>query len=44
VDQRIPGQGIGLSVAGEIVHLYGGELEIGESTLGGALIGIRMPE
>ncbi len=42
-DQRTPGQGIGLSVASGIVHLYGGDLEIGESDLGGAMIVVRMP-
>ncbi|MCW8890097.1 MAG: ATP-binding protein, partial [Sedimenticola sp.] len=41
-DQHLPGQGIGLSVANGIVHLYGGTLSIGESTLGGALITIWM--
>ena len=38
-----PGQGIGRSVAVDILSSYGGELEIGESTLGGALFTIRMP-
>jgi len=38
VDQQLPGQGIGLSVANEITRLYGGAIEIGESSLGGALI------
>ncbi len=42
-DQQLPGQGIGLSVASEIVRLYGGELEIGESDWGGAVIRLRMP-
>jgi two-component system, OmpR family, sensor histidine kinase PhoQ len=37
-DQRQPGQGIGLSVADDIVRLYGGELKIGHSELGGAEI------
>lgn len=41
-DERIPGHGIGLSVAYGIVLLYGGKLEIGESPLGGALISIQM--
>lgn len=38
MDQRIPGQGIGLSVAKEIIRLYGGSLQIGESQLGGAAV------
>lgn len=42
-DQQMSGQGIGLSVASGIVRLYGGDLEIGESDLGGARIAIWMP-
>ena len=42
-DQRQPGQGIGLSVADEIVGLYGGELRIGASGLGGAEFEVRFP-
>jgi len=38
MDQRIPGQGIGLSVAQEIIQLYGGSLTIGDSNLGGAVV------
>ena len=37
------GQGIGLSVAAEIVHDYGGELNIGNSPLGGACIEFTLP-
>ena len=43
VDQRQVGQGIGLSVADEIVRLYGGELRIGRSASGGALFEARFP-
>ncbi len=42
-DSRVPGQGIGLSVAREIIGLYGGNLSIGESELGGAMIRIHLP-
>jgi len=42
-DQQMPGQGIGLSVASGIMRLYGGDLDIDESELGGARIVIRMP-
>jgi two-component system sensor histidine kinase PhoQ len=35
-DQKQQGQGIGLSVADDIIRLYGGELLIGHSELGGA--------
>jgi two-component system sensor histidine kinase PhoQ len=40
-DQQVPGQGIGLSITDEIVRLYGGQLEIGQSDLGGARITLR---
>lgn len=39
-DEKTPGQGIGLSVANEIIRLYGGKLEIEEGVLGGALVRI----
>jgi two-component system sensor histidine kinase PhoQ len=35
-DTLRPGQGVGLSVAREIVELYDGRIEAGESLLGGA--------
>ncbi len=37
-DQKQQGQGIGLSVADDIIRLYGGELQVGHSALGGAEI------
>jgi two-component system sensor histidine kinase PhoQ len=40
-DEQVPGQGIGLSIADEIVRLYDGVLEIGQSDLGGARITLR---
>ncbi|MCW8906454.1 MAG: ATP-binding protein [Sedimenticola sp.] len=42
-DQRYPGQGIGLAVANEVLHLNGGELELGRSESGGARIVLWMP-
>jgi len=35
MDQHQPGQGIGLTVAHEIISAYGGELRLGQSDLGG---------
>jgi two-component system sensor histidine kinase PhoQ len=35
MDQQQPGQGIGLTVASEIIGAYGGELKLGQSDLGG---------
>ncbi|WP_290697492.1 ATP-binding protein [Amphritea sp.] len=42
-DTSAPGQGIGLSVAVDILSSYDGELEISESAYGGALFSIRFP-
>ena len=38
MDESVPGQGIGLSMASEIITLYGGELSFDTSTLGGTLV------
>ena len=41
MDETVPGHGIGLSMAQEIIAVYGGELDIGSSSLGGALVRVR---
>ncbi len=41
MDETVPGHGIGLSMAQDIVTLYGGELNIGSSRLGGAQLSAR---
>ena len=43
LDERVAGQGIGLSVVRELVELNGGTVEIGASPLGGARITVRLP-
>jgi two-component system, OmpR family, sensor histidine kinase PhoQ len=43
LDERVSGQGIGLSVVRELVQLNGGTIEIDESPLGGARIEVRFP-
>jgi two-component system sensor histidine kinase PhoQ len=43
LDERVSGQGIGLSVVRELAQLNGGTIHIDESPLGGALIEIRFP-
>lgn len=43
VDESLPGQGIGLAAARDVVLAYGGSIEIGESGLGGALMRVRLP-
>jgi PAS domain S-box-containing protein len=40
---RIPGSGLGLSVARAIAHLHGGEISISESEDGGAAVLIALP-
>jgi len=42
-DTATQGQGIGLSVVVELVSLYGGELTLGESSLGGARVEVLLP-
>ncbi|MEH6579543.1 MAG: ATP-binding protein [Amphritea sp.] len=42
-DTSAPGQGIGLSVAVDILSSYDGELAVEESSQGGALFRIRLP-
>jgi two-component system sensor histidine kinase PhoQ len=43
LDERVTGQGIGLSVVRELVQLNGGTMTVDESTLGGARIEVRLP-
>jgi two-component system sensor histidine kinase PhoQ len=44
MDQSIPGQGIGLSMANEIITLYGGRLAFSASALGGTRLRVRFPD
>ncbi len=43
LDESLPGQGIGLAVVSDIVEGYGGQMEIGRSTLGGARVSVSLP-
>ena len=43
LDEQQSGQGIGLSVVNELVLLYGGSIQIGQSALGGARIAVSLP-
>lgn len=43
LDSKIPGQGIGLSVATEIVQGYNGEIKVSRSSLGGAKFQFGIP-
>jgi len=42
LDERVSGQGIGLSVVQDLAQLSGGRVEIGQSSLGGAQITVRL--
>ncbi len=43
LDTTIPGQGIGLAVAADIIHSYDGSIRVTSSTLGGAEFQILLP-
>jgi two-component system sensor histidine kinase PhoQ len=41
MDESIPGQGLGLSMANEIITVYGGQLVFADSALGGTLLRVK---
>lgn len=43
LDTSLPGQGIGLAVAADIIHSYGGKLTVTQSTFGGAQFELSLP-
>lgn len=43
LDETAPGQGLGLSIVAEFARLYGGELVLGSSALGGLEATLRLP-
>jgi two-component system sensor histidine kinase PhoQ len=43
LDERVSGQGIGLSVVRELVEVYGGTVAIEDSDLGGARVTVKLP-
>ncbi len=44
LDTRKPGTGLGLAIVRDVVEIYGGEVELGESEdLGGLLVILRLP-
>jgi two-component system sensor histidine kinase PhoQ len=42
-DEQVEGHGLGLAIVMELVTAYGGEVSIGHSELGGAMISVRIP-
>jgi signal transduction histidine kinase len=43
LDETVPGWGLGLSIVSEIVGLYGGEIRLGRSGLGGLCVEVSLP-
>jgi two-component system sensor histidine kinase PhoQ len=43
LDERVSGQGIGLSVVRELIGLNGGTIDIGTASLGGARVEVSLP-
>jgi two-component system, OmpR family, sensor histidine kinase PhoQ len=42
-DEHTPGHGLGLAMVREMAGLYGGELQLADSPLGGARVELRLP-
>jgi signal transduction histidine kinase len=43
LDERVPGSGLGLSIVRDLAQLYGGEIRLEDSTLGGLRAALRLP-
>jgi signal transduction histidine kinase len=43
LDEVTPGNGLGLSIVGELVEVYGGRIELGRAPLGGLAAVLRLP-
>ena len=43
LDESVPGSGLGLAIVRELVSLYGGQMELEKSPLGGLRVVVRMP-
>jgi signal transduction histidine kinase len=43
LDESVPGSGLGLAIVRDIATLYGGALELGESSLGGLEAKLTLP-
>lgn len=42
-DEKVPGSGLGLSIVLDLAELYGGDLKLGESSLGGLKVSLALP-
>jgi signal transduction histidine kinase len=43
LDENAPGSGLGLSIVDELARAYGGDLELGDSPLGGLCVTVDLP-
>jgi signal transduction histidine kinase len=43
LDEAAPGFGFGLSIVSELAELYGGGIALGEASLGGLQVTLRLP-
>ena len=43
VDESVPGSGLGLAIVADLVALYGGSLQLGQSALGGLKVELLLP-
>jgi signal transduction histidine kinase len=43
LDERVPGSGLGLSIVRDLAQLYGGEIRLEDSRLGGLKAALRLP-
>ena len=42
-DEMVPGSGLGLAIVSDLLDLYGGQLALGRSALGGLSVRIALP-
>ncbi|MDF1486444.1 sensor histidine kinase [Ramlibacter sp. H39-3-26] len=43
IDESVPGSGLGLAIVAELVQIYGGDIELQTSALGGVRVQIHLP-
>jgi signal transduction histidine kinase len=43
LDERVPGSGLGLPIVRDLAQLYGGEIRLKDSTLGGLQAALSLP-
>lgn len=42
-DEQVPGSGLGLAIVDDLARLYGGQLELTHSPLGGLRVELKLP-